>query len=99
MDSQTQIPSQSSPSSLSIGQQSSFSFILHKRFDYKTKYNLTSLIRDLEVGMRETCQKPEITVNYFSFTDEDKTLIKQPLSARCKSKMKHPSNQEERSDR
>ena len=46
------------------------SFILRKKFNYKTKYNLTSLIRDLETGMREACKTSELSINYFSFTSD-----------------------------
>ena len=69
MDNQPSTSSQSSPSSTSHTSFNSSSFILRKKFNYKTKYNLTSLLKELEIGLRETCKPTaEIAVNYFSFS-------------------------------
>jgi hypothetical protein len=58
--------------SASAGQHQPFTpFILRKKFCYKTKYNLTSLLRDIETGLRDSCKSNEIVVNYFSFSGQE----------------------------
>jgi len=95
MDSQTSTgnPAHSSPSSNNLNpsqhqhQQNHQSMILvvRKRFSYKTKYNLTALIRELEVGMSEICKVTELTTSYFAFTSNTKAgSLGQPLAARLK---------------
>ena len=42
------------------------SFILRKKINYLTKYNLTNLIRDFELNLREAC-KCELNTQYYSF--------------------------------
>jgi hypothetical protein len=72
--------------SINVGQQSASTFVLRKKFNYKTKYNLTGLVRDLEVGMRETCKVCELSVNYFSFTSSaHRGNLDQPMAARLRS--------------
>ena len=72
--------------SASAGQQQPFTpFILRKKFCYKTKYNLTSLLRDIETGLRDSCKSNEIVVNYFSFSG------KEPIKKKQTNKSKPPS--------
>ena len=42
------------------------SFILRKKFNYLTKYNLTNLLRDFEVNLRDTC-KCDISTSYYAY--------------------------------
>ncbi len=68
-------------------QQQSMLFVIRKSFRYKTKYNLTALIRELEAGMSEVCKVSEVTTNYFAFSSTtDSENLKQPLATRLKRK-------------
>jgi hypothetical protein len=46
---------------------SSQSFIFRKNLTYHTKYNLTNLLREIEAGMKEMCNKCDITKTFYSF--------------------------------
>jgi hypothetical protein len=66
-----------SPSSSSSNNSS---FILRKKINYLTKYNLSNLIRDFELNLREAC-KCDVNTSYFSFkttTDLKKMNKKSP---------------------
>ena len=59
------------------------SFILRKKINYLTKYNLTNLIRDLELNMRETT-KCDVSVSYFSFSSPDMIGLRAKKSSSSK---------------
>ncbi len=95
MDSQATIGNltHSSPSSNNLNpsqhqhqqNQQSMIFVVRKSFSYKTKYNLTALIRELEAGMSEICKVTELTTSYFAFTSNTEAgSLGQPLAARLK---------------
>ena len=61
-------------------------FILRKRINFLTKYNLTSLLRDFEMNLRDSC-KCEISTVYFSFkaSSDLKKRSKQPTASKFES--------------
>jgi hypothetical protein len=78
-------PSSTNTSTLTTSPQSFGPFILRKKFCYQTKYNLTSLIRDIETGLRDS--KFEVSVNYFSFENEKTCQKKRNNSNKESSKL------------
>lgn len=63
---QSSLNSSTTPLLSNVSSSTNHSFILRKKINYITKYNLINLIRDFEVNLREAC-KCELNTSYYLF--------------------------------
>lgn len=73
--------SSSSASSSSTAASSLPPFVMRKKFNYKSKYNLINLLRELEHSVKETCKCETVGTCYFSFKS---SAVQPPTSAQKK---------------
>ena len=55
--------------------------IMRRKFNYKTRYNLIHLIKELECSLKETCKCEAINTSFFSFKDHHSMTAPSPKKA------------------